>query len=149
MPAKYVPVAISEQPVRLRNQESAAQYLLAVWDAILQKRYDTSQVELYKDLSNSLQPLMIPNLPSFADKAEARPSNAVILRGSAQTWELRIDPYTPDNFKVTIAGDVPKKFATNPILKTLIPGPDLVKKGKGKWEMGSGYSLKDPEKLIN
>jgi len=148
MPAKYVPVAISEQPIRLRNQESAAQYLLAVWDAILQKRYDTSQVELYKDLSNSLQPLMIPNLPSFADKAEARPSNAVILRGSAQTWELRIDPYTPDNFKVTIAGDVPKKFVTNPILKTLIPGPDLAKKGKGKWEMGPGYSLKDPEKLI-
>jgi hypothetical protein len=115
MPAKYVPVAISEQAVRLRNQESAVQYLLAVWDSVLQKKYADTQMETYKDLSNSLQSLMLPNLPKVSENI-----NNVVLRGSAQMWQLRIDPYQPNNFKVIIAGDVPKKLITAPILKTLI-----------------------------
>jgi hypothetical protein len=142
MPSKYVPVAISEQPVRLRNPESAVQYLLAVWDSLLQKKYEDTQMETYKDLSSSLQPLMLSNLP----KAPESMSN-VVLRGSAQTWQLRVDPYRPNSFKVTIAGDVPKKFITAPILKTLIPG-GLAKKGNKAYEMSAGDSLTDPEKII-
>jgi len=142
MPSKYVPVAISEQPVRLRNAESAVQYLLAVWDSLLQKKYADTQMDTYKDLSNSLQSLMLPNLPTAPEI-----TNNVVLRGSAQTWQLRIDNYQPNKFKVTIAGDVPKKFITAPILKTLIPG-GLAKKGNKAYEMSGGDSLTDPEKII-
>jgi hypothetical protein len=143
MPSKYVPVAISEQPVRLRNPESAVQYLLAVWDSLLQKKYEDTQMETYKDLSNSLQSLMLPNLP----KAPEGMSN-VVLRGSAQTWQLRVDNYKPNSFRVTIAGDVPKKFITAPILKTLIPR-GLAKKGNKAYEMEGGDSLTDPQKIIS
>ena len=143
MPVKYVPVAISEQPVRLRNQESAVQYLLAVWDSALQKKYEDTQMEKYKDLSNTLQSLMLPNLPIVPER-----TGNVVLRGSAQTWQLRIDTYTPTSFKVTIAGDVPKKIITAPILKTLIPG-GLAKKGNKAYEMSGGDSLTDPEKIIS
>jgi hypothetical protein len=146
MPAKYVPVAISEQPVRLRNQESAVQYLLAMWDSIVLKKYNDTQVESYKELSDSLKSLMIPNLPNPYD-GEKTSTNAVILRGSAQMWQLRIDPYRPNNFKVIIAGDVPKKLITAPILKTLIPR-GLAKKGNKAYEMEGGDSLTDPEKII-
>lgn len=146
MPAKYVPVAISEQAVRLRNQESAVQYLLAMWDSIVQKKYNDTQIESYKELSDSLKSLMIPNLPNPYD-GEKTSTNAVILRGSAQMWQLRIDPYRPNNFKVIIAGDVPKKLITAPILKTLIPG-GLAKKGNKAYEMSGGDSLTDPEKII-
>ena len=142
MPSKYVPVAISEQPVRLRNQESAVQYLLAVWDSLLQKKYADTQMETYKDLSNSLKSLMLPNLPNAPEI-----TSNVVLRGSAQTWQLRIDNYQPNKFKVTIAGDVPKKIITAPILKTLIPG-GLAKKGNKAYEMEGGVSLTDPEKII-
>ena len=142
MPSKYVPVAISEQTVRLRNQESAVQYLLAVWDSALKKKYEDTQIESYKELSDSLQPLMIPNLPSYSGSV-----SGAVLRGSAQTWQLRIDSYRPNSFRVTIAGDVPKKFITAPILKTLIPG-GLAKKGNKTYEMSGGDSLTDPEKII-
>jgi len=146
MPAKYVPVAISEQPVRLRNQESAVQYLLAMWDSIVLAKYNDTQVESYKELSDSLKSLMIPNLPNPYDGVKNN-TNAVILRGSAQMWQLRIDPYRPNNFKVIIAGDVPKKLITAPILKTLIPR-GLAKKGNKAYEMEGGDSLTDPEKII-
>ena len=146
MPSKYVPVAISDQPVRLRNPESAVQYLLTVWDSIVQAKYNDTQVESYKELSNSLRSLMIPNLPNPYDGTKNN-TNAVILRGSAQTWQLRIDSYRPNSFKVIIAGDVPKKFITAPILKTLIPG-GLAKKGNKAYEMSGGDSLTDPEKII-
>jgi len=146
MPSKYVPVAISEQAVRLRNPEAAVQYLLAMWDSIVQKKYNDTQIESYKELSDTLKPLMIPNLPNPFD-GEKTSTNAVILRGSAQTWQLRIDPYRPNNFKVIIAGDVPKKLITAPILKTLIPG-GLAKKGNKAYEMSGGDSLTDPQKII-
>ena len=147
MPAKYVPVAISEQPVRLRNQESAVQYLLAMWDSIVRRKYNETQTESYKELSDRLRSLMLPNLPNPYDAGIAN-INVVILRGSAQTWQLRIDPYRPNNFKVIIAGDVPKKIITAPILKTLIPG-GLAKKGNKAYEMSGGDSLTDPEKIIS
>lgn len=146
MPSKYVPVAISEQAIRLRNPESAVQYLLAIWDSIVQRKYNDTQIESYKELSDSLKSLMIPNLPNIYD-GEKTSTNAVILRGSAQTWQLRIDPYRPNNFKVIIAGDVPKKLITAPILKTLIPN-GLAKKGNKAYEMSGGDSLTDPEKII-
>jgi hypothetical protein len=143
MPSKYVPVAISEQPVRLRNPESAVQYLLAVWDSLLQKKYEDTQVELYKELSNSLQSLMLPNLPKAPEMR-----NNVVLRGSGQMWQLRVDNYRPNSYRVTIAGDVPKKFITAPILKTLIPR-GLAKKGNKAYEMEGGDSLTDPQKIIS
>jgi hypothetical protein len=149
MPAKYVPGAISAQPVRLRNQESAVQYLLAVWDAVVQKRYEDTQIESYKEISDRLRPLMIPNLPSYADMVKnifINYGNAVVLRGAAEMWQLRLDLSRPNNFKVTISGDVPKPFITSPILKTLVG--NLAKKG-GKWEMEGGTSITDPEKLVN
>jgi hypothetical protein len=147
MPSKYVPVAISEQAIRLRNPESAIQYLLAIWDSIVQKKYNDTQIESYKELSDNLKPLMIPNLPNIYD-GQKTSTNAVILRGSAQMWQLRIDPYRPNNFKVIIAGDVPKKLITAPILKTLIPG-GLAKKGNKAYEMSGGDSLTDPQKIIS
>ena len=146
MPSKYVPVAISEQPVRLRNPEAAVQYLLAMWDSIVLAKYIDTQVESYKELSDRLKSLMIPNLPNPYD-GTANTTNAVILRGSAQTWQLRIDPYRPNSFKVIIAGDVPKKLITSPALKNLIPG-GLAKKGNKAYEMSAGDSLTDPEKII-
>jgi hypothetical protein len=141
MPAKYVPVAISEQTVRLRNPESTVQYLLAVWDSILQKKYVDTQLETYKDLSNSLQSLMIPNLPKVSENI-----NNVLLRGVKQAWQLRSDTYQPNKFKVTMAGDVSKKIAESPTIKSLIPGE--FKKSKGKYEMENGVSLTDPQKII-
>ena len=146
MPTKYVPVAISEQPVRLRNAESAVQYLLVIWDSIVQRKYNDTQTESYKELSDRLKSLMIPNLPNPYDGTNNN-TNAVILRGSAQTWQLRIDPYRPNNFKVIIAGDVPKKLITSPAIKNLIPG-GLAKKGNKAYEMSGGDSLTDPEKII-
>ena len=140
MPSKYVPVAISEQPVRLRNPESAVQYLLAVWDSLLQKKYEDTQIETYKDLSNILQPLMLPNLP----KVSGNMGN-VLLRGSKQAWQLRIDTYRPNSFKVSMAGDVSKKIAESQTIKTLTGG---LKKVKGKYEMDDGVSLTDPQKII-
>jgi hypothetical protein len=148
MPAKYAPGAISAQPVRLRNQESAVQYFLAVWDAVVQKRYEDTQIESYKEISDRLRPLMIPNLPSYADMVKdifINYGNAVVLRGAAEMWQLRLDLSRPNSFRVTIAGDVPKPFITSPILKTLVG--NLAKKG-GKWEMEGGTSLTDPEKLV-
>ena len=146
MPSKYVPVAISEQPVRLRNAESAVQYLLAMWDSIVLRKYNDTQMEPYKELSDRLKSLMIPNLPN-PFTGEKNNTSAVILRGSAQTWQLRIDTYQPNKFKVIIAGDVPKKIITSTAIKNLIPG-GLAKKGNKAYEMSGSDSLTDPEKII-
>jgi hypothetical protein len=72
MPAKYKPVAISSQPVRLRSPNAAVQYVLSAWNQILKIKYDKTQVESYKDVMDKLQPLMLPGLPDFAPFAEAQ-----------------------------------------------------------------------------
>ena len=145
MPSKYVPVAISEQAIRLRNPESAVQYLLAVWNAKVQEKYEDTQLDTYKYLSTTLQSLMLPNLPKY-DESKGN-MGGVILRGSAQSWQLRIDTYQPNKFKVIIAGDVPKKLITSPAIKNLIPG-GLAKKGNKAYEMSAGNSLTDPLEII-
>jgi hypothetical protein len=145
MPSKYVPVAISEQAIRLRNPESAVQYLLAVWNAKVQEKYEDTQLDTYKYLSTTLQSLMLPNLPKY-DESKGN-MGGVILRGSAQSWQLRIDTYQPNKFKVIIAGDVPKKLITSPAIKNLIPG-GLAKKGNKAYEMSAGNSLTDPSTFI-
>jgi len=148
MPAKYKPVAISSQPIRLRSPNSAVQYVLAAWNQMLQTKYDKTQVESYKEVMDKLQPLMLPGLPNFAPFAEAQ-KNAYeinVAYGADRNWVLILDSYRPTNFKLTISGDAPKKFVTAPELKTLVPS--MAKKRGGNYEMEGGRYITDPDKLI-
>jgi hypothetical protein len=148
MPAKYKPVAISSQPVRLRSPNAAVQYVLSAWNQMLKIKYDKTQVESYKDVMDKLQPLMLPGLPDFAPFAEAQ-KNAYeinVAYGADRNWVLILDSYRPTNFKLTISGDAPKKFVTAPELKTLVPS--MAKKRGGNYEMEGGRYITNPDKLI-
>lgn len=148
MPAKYKPVTISAQPVRLRSPNSAVQYVLAAWNQMLQTKYDKTQVESYKEVIDKLQPLMLPGLPDFAPFGEAQ-KNAYeinVAYGADRAWVLILDSYRPTNFKLIISGDAPKRFITAPELKTLVPS--MAKKRGGNYEMEGGRYITDPDKLI-
>ena len=148
MPAKYKPVAISAQPIRLRNPNAAVQYILAAWNQMLQIKYDKTQVESYKEVIDKLQPLMLPGLPDFAPFGEAQ-ENAYeinVAYGADRAWVLTLDSYRPTNFKLTISGDAPKSFYSSPELKTLVP--KMAKERGGNYETERGRYITDPDKLI-
>jgi hypothetical protein len=144
MPAKYQPVAISAQPVRLRNSNSAVQYTLAAWQKILQKKYEGTQVEEYKNLADMLQPLLLPNLPDFQTFTDLQKSTYtnVVIRGTQNLWTLSLDSYRPVGFRLSVSGDAPKKFVTS------IKDIPMAKKG-GRYEMSSGSVISNFEKLIS
>ena len=145
MPVKYEPVAVSEQPVRMRNADAAVQYTLAAWNEILRKKYDATQMEDYKDIADSLGQFMLPNLPSFAPYAENAKNSytSKVVRGANNIWTLTLDGYRPTGFKLSISGDAPKKFVTS------IKGVALAKKKGGPYEMSGRDVIADPVKLIS
>lgn len=148
MPAKYKPLAISAQPIRLRSPNASVQYVLSAWNQMLQMKYDKTQVESYKEVIDKLQPLMLPGLPDFASYGESQ-KNAYeinVAHGASRAWVLTLDSYRPTNFKLSISGDAPKKFVTAPELKTLVPS--MAKKRGGNYEMEGGRYITDPEKLV-
>ncbi len=144
MPAKYEPVAISAQPVRLRNPNAAVQYTLAAWQKILQNKYEGTQVEEYKNLADMLQPFLLPNLPDFQTFTDLQKSTYtnVVIRGTQNLWTLSLDSYRPTGFKLSISGDAPKKFVTS------IKDIPMAKKG-GRYEMSGGSYITNFEKLIS
>ena len=144
MPAKYEPVAISAQPVRLRNPNAAVQYTLAAWQKILQNKYEGTQVEEYKNLADMLQPFLLPNLPDFQTFTDLQKSTYtnVVIRGTQNLWTLSLDSYRPTGFKLSISGDAPKKFVTS------IKDIPMAKKG-GRYEMSGGSYISNFEKLIS
>ena len=144
MPAKYQPVAISEQPVRMRNANAAVQYTLAAWNEILRKKYDSTQMEDYKDIADSLGQFLLPNLPSFVPYAENSKNSytSKVVRGANNIWTLTLDSYRPTGFRLSISGDAPKKFVTS------IKGVSLAKKKGGPYEMSMRDVIADPVNLI-
>jgi hypothetical protein len=148
MPAKYKPVAISAQPIRLRSPNAAVQYVLAAWNQMLQTKYENTQIESYKEVIDKLQPLMLPGLPDFAPFAEAQ-KNAYeinVAYGADKAWVLILDSYRPTNFKLTISSDAPKSFHSSPELKTLVP--KMAKERGGNYETERGRYITDPDTLI-
>jgi hypothetical protein len=144
MPAKYQPVAISAQPVRLRNPNAAVQYTLSAWNKILQNKYDSTQMEDYKQLIDQLQPLLLPNLPdfqTFVDLQKATYTN-IVIRGTQGIWTLSLDNYRPDGFRLSVAGEAPKKFVTS------IKDIPMAKKG-GRYEMTGRDNISDPAKVVS
>jgi hypothetical protein len=144
MPAKYQPVAISAQPVRLRNPNAAVQYTLSAWNKILQNKYDSTQMEEYKQLIDQLQPLLLPNLPdfqTFVDLQKATYTN-IVIRGTQGIWTLSLDNYRPDGFRLSVAGEAPKKFVTS------IKDIPMAKKG-GRYEMTGRDNISDPAKVVS
>jgi len=144
MPAKYQPVAISAQPVRLRNPNAAVQYTLSAWQKILQNKYDSTQMEDYKQIIDQLQPLLLPNLPdfqTFVDLQKASYTN-IVIRGTQGIWTLSLDNYRPDGFRLSVAGDAPKKFVTS------IKDVPMAKKG-GRYEMTGRENISDPAKVVS
>lgn len=144
MPVKYQPVAISDQPVRMRNANAAVQYTLAAWNEILRKKYDATQMEDYKDIADSLGQYLLPNLPSFVPYAENSKNSytAKVVRGANNIWTLTLDSYRPTGFRLSISGDAPKKFVTS------IKGVSLAKKKGGPYEMSMRDVIADPVNLI-
>jgi hypothetical protein len=144
MPAKYQPVAISAQPVRLRNPNAAVQYTLAAWQKILQNKYEGTQVEEYKNLADMLQPLLLPNLPDFQTFTDLQKSTYtnVVIRGTQNLWTLTLDSYRPTGFRLSISGDAPKKFVTS------IKDIPMAKKG-GRYEMSSGSYIANFDKIVS
>jgi hypothetical protein len=140
MPVKYQPVAISDQPVRMRNANAAVQYAFAAWSEISRKKYDATQMEEYKDRADILQQFLLPNLPSFAPYAENAKNSYTtkILRGANNIWTLTLDGYRPSGFRLSISGDAPKKFVTS------IKGATLAKKKGGPYEMSPRDYVADP-----
>ena len=140
MPVKYQPVAISEQPVRMRNANAAVQYAFAAWSEISRKKYDATQMEEYKDRADILQQFLLPNLPSFAPYAENAKNSYTtkVLRGANNIWTLTLDGYRPSGFRLSISGDAPKKFVTS------IKGATLAKKKGGPYEMSPRDFIADP-----
>jgi len=144
MPVKYQPVAISDQPVRMRNANAAVQYTLAAWNEILRKKYDSTQMEDYKDIADSLGQYLLPNLPSFVPYAENSKNSYTtkVVRGANNIWTLTLDSYRPTGFRLSISGDAPKKFVTS------IKGVSLAKKKGGPYEMSPRDVIADPVNLI-
>jgi predicted methyltransferase len=144
MPVKYQPVAISDQPVRMRNANAAVQYTLAAWNEILRKKYDSTQMEDYKDIADSLGQYLLPNLPSFVPYAENSKNSytSKVVRGANNIWTLTLDSYRPTGFRLSISGDAPKKFVTS------IKGVSLAKKKGGPYEMSMRDVIADPVNLI-
>ena len=140
MPVKYQPVAISEQPVRMRNANAAVQYAFAAWSEISRKKYDATQMEEYKDRADILQQFLLPNLPSFAPYADNAKNSYTtkVLRGANNIWTLTLDGYRPSGFRLSISGDAPKKFVTS------IKGATLAKKKGGPYEMSPRDFIADP-----
>ena len=144
MPAKYEPVSISAQPVRLRNPNAAVQYTLSAWQKILQNKYEGTQVEEYKNLADMLQPLLLPNLPDFQTFTDLQKSTYtnVVIRGTQNLWTLTLDSYRPTGFRLSISGDAPKKFVTS------IKDVPMAKKG-GRYEMSSGSYIANFDKIVS
>ena len=144
MPAKYEPVSISAQPVRLRNPNAAVQYTLGAWQKILQNKYEGTQVEEYKNLADMLQPLLLPNLPDFQTFTDLQKSTYtnVVIRGTQNLWTLTLDSYRPTGFRLSISGDAPKKFVTS------IKDVSMAKKG-GRYEMSSGSYIANFDKIVS
>ena len=144
MPVKYQPVAISEQPVRMRNANAAVQYTLAAWNEILRKKYDSTQMEDYKNIADSLEQFLLPNLPSFVPYAENSKNSytSKVVRGANNIWTLTLDSYRPTGFRLSISGDAPKKFVTS------IKGVSLAKKKGGPYEMSMRDVIANPSNLI-
>ena len=140
MPVKYQPVAISEQPVRMRNANAAVQYAFAAWSEISRKKYDATQMEEYKDRADILQQFLLPNLPNFAPYAENAKNSYTtkVLRGANNIWTLTLDGYRPSGFRLSISGDAPKKFVTS------IKGVTLAKKKGGPYDMSPRDFIADP-----
>jgi hypothetical protein len=147
MPVKYQPVAISEQSVRLRNPNAASQFLLGAWHRFLQKKYEDTQYDTYKDVADQVKPLLIDGLPDFGPLEEAKRRNysGTILRGSKNMWTLTLDTYRPNNgFRLTIDESAPKKFISSPAIKDLVGS--MAKKRNGPYEMSDRSYIRDPEK---
>ena len=144
MPVKYQPVAISDQPVRMRNANAAVQYAFAAWREISRKKYDATQMEDYKDIADSLGQFLLPNLPSFVPYAENSKNSytSKVVRGANNIWTLTLDSYRPTGFRLSISGDAPKKFVTS------IKGVSLAKKKGGPYEMSMRDVIADPVNLI-
>lgn len=144
MPVKYQPVAISEQPVRMRNPNAAVQYTLAAWREILLSKYNATQLEDYKATADSLEQYLLPNMPSFADYAERVKSNYTnrIVRGAGNMWTLTLDGYRPTGFRLSLSSEAPAKFVKS------IKGVALAKKKGGPYEMSPRDTISDPVNLI-
>jgi len=144
MPAKYQPVAISAQPVRLRNPNAAVQYTLSAWQKIVQKKADDTGVQEYQAISDQLKPLLLPNLPDFQTFIDLQKSTYtnVVIRGTQNLWTLSLDSYRPTGFRLSVSGDAPKKFVTS------IKDIPMAKKG-GRYEMSGGSSISDPAKIVS
>ena len=144
MPVKYEPVAISEQPVRMRNPNAAVQYALGAWNEILSDKYEGTQFEQYKNLSDSVKPYLLPNLPSFKEFVEKTRTtySSTVLRGAGNMWTLSVDSYRPNGFRLSISDKAPKAFVQ------VIKGVKLAKKRGGDYIMESGANISDPDKLI-
>jgi len=148
MPAKYEPVAISSQPVRLRNPNAASQFVLAAWHQFLQKKYQDTQFDSYKDVADQVKPLLLEGLPDFGPLEETKRRNysGTILRGSQNMWTLTLDTYRPSNgFRLVIDESAPKKFISSPDIKDLVGA--MAKKRNGPYEMSDRSYIRDPEKV--
>ena len=143
MPVKYEPVAISEQPVRMRNPNAAVQYALGAWNEILSDKYEATQFEQYKGLLDSVKPYLLPNLPSFKEFVERRATtySSTILRGAGNMWTLSVESYRPNGFRLSVSADAPKAFLTS------IKGVALAKERNGPYVMSPGSNISDPEKI--
>lgn len=144
MPVKYQPVAISDQPVRMRNANAAVQYTLAAWREILLNKYNATQVEDYKVIADSLDQYLLPNMPPFVEYAEKLKNSYTnkIVRGANNIWTLSLDGYRPTGFRLSISGDAPKKFVTS------IKNVSLAKKKGGPYEMSMRDVIANPSNLI-
>jgi len=145
MPAKYQPVAISAQPVRLRNPNAAVQYALAAWQKILQKKYEGTQIEEYKQLADDLNTYLLPNLPdfeTFVDLQKGSYTNTII-RGTQNLWTLTLDSYRPVGFRLSISSDAPPKFIKS------IKNVDLAKKKGGPYEMTGRDSISNISDIVS
>jgi hypothetical protein len=146
MPAKYEPVAISEQPVRMRNANAAIQYALGAWNQILFDKYEGTQFEQYKNLLDSVKPYLLPNLPSFKEFVEKRQTtySDTILRGAGNMWTLTLDNYRPNGFTLVVDGSAPKA------LLSAIKDVKLKKEKGGKYKMDPlGSNISKPEDVIS
>jgi hypothetical protein len=146
MPAKYEPVAISEQPVRMRNANAAIQYALGAWNQILFDKYEGTQFEQYKNLLDSVKPYLLPNLPSFKEFVEKRQTtySDTILRGAGNMWTLTLDNYRPNGFTLVVDGSAPKA------LLSAIKDVKLKKEKGGSYRMDPlGSNISNPEAVIS
>ena len=145
MPVKYEPVAISDQPVRMRNPNAAVQYALGAWNEILSDKYEATQFEQYKNSLDSVKPYLLPNLPSFKEFVQRRATtySSTVLRGAGSMWTLSVESYRPNGFRLSVSADAPKAFLTS------IKGVALAKERNGPYIMSPGSNISDPEKIIS